>query len=144
MGHDELMTPDEAYRFYEEDEDPRRIFAKFDAGPKSVTSAPSYAKRAPAGTTSIYVQALGLYRELRQRAFPEVSPWDPSRMHWAERNTTPCAIDPDLSYVRCRHVFANQQVRCHHALAEALLRAPSDRGSVHLSLHLQLDPLAAA
>lgn len=71
------MTPDEAYRFYEEDEDPERIFAKFDAGPKSVTSVPTYARRAPASSTSIYVQAIGLYRELRQRALPEVSATGP-------------------------------------------------------------------
>jgi hypothetical protein len=32
------MTPEEARRFYEEDEDdPARVFAKFDAAPKSVT-----------------------------------------------------------------------------------------------------------
>ena len=67
------MTPDEAKRFYEEDEDPKKIFAKFDAGPKSVTTAPGYAEQAPAGNVSIYVQAIGLYRELRRKALPEVS-----------------------------------------------------------------------
>lgn len=77
MGHDDTMTPDEAYRFYEEDEDPGTILAKFDAGPKSVTSVPTYAKRTPASTTSIYVQAIALYRELRQRALPQVSATGP-------------------------------------------------------------------
>jgi hypothetical protein len=67
------MTPDEAARLYEEDEDPRKIFARFDAGPKSVTTSPDYAQQAPAGSVSIYVQAIGLYRELRRKALPEVS-----------------------------------------------------------------------
>jgi hypothetical protein len=67
------MTPDEASRFYEEDEDPKKIFAKFDAGPKGVTTAPGHAGQAPAGNVSIYVQAIGLYRELRRKALPEVS-----------------------------------------------------------------------
>jgi hypothetical protein len=71
------MTPDEAYRFYEEDEDPEKIFAKFDAGPKSVTTAPTYPRRAPASSTYIYVQAVGLYRELRRKALPEVSATGP-------------------------------------------------------------------
>jgi hypothetical protein len=77
MGDDDTMTPDEAYRFYEEDEDPEKIFAKFDAGPKSVTTAPTYAKRAPASSISIYVQARGLYRELQRLALPEVSATGP-------------------------------------------------------------------
>jgi hypothetical protein len=67
------MTPDEANRFYEEDEDPKKIFAKFDAGPKSVTTEPGYVGQVSAGNVSIYVQAIGLYRELRRKALPEVS-----------------------------------------------------------------------
>ena len=67
------MTPDEANRFYEEDEDPEKIFAKFDAGPRGVTTAPTYAGQAPASNVSIYVQAVGLYRELRRNRQPEVS-----------------------------------------------------------------------
>jgi hypothetical protein len=67
------MRPEEAYRFYEEDEDPDKIFAKFDAGPKSVTSVPSYASQAPSGSVSIYIQAKKLYRELRCKAMPRVS-----------------------------------------------------------------------
>jgi len=67
------MTPDEANRFYEDDEDPKKIFAKFDAGPKSVTTAPTYAGQAPASNVSIYVQATGLYRELLCKALPDVS-----------------------------------------------------------------------
>lgn len=31
------MTPDEAGSFYEDDEDPAEVFAKFDAGPHVVT-----------------------------------------------------------------------------------------------------------
>jgi hypothetical protein len=73
MGDDGTMTPDEADRFYEDDEDPDEIFAKFDAGPKSVTTAPTYARQAPASNVSIYVQATGLYRELRRKSLPEVS-----------------------------------------------------------------------
>ena len=67
------MTPDDANSFYEEDEDPKKIFAKFDAGPKSVTMAPGYAGQALAGNVSIYLQATGLYRELRRKVLPEVS-----------------------------------------------------------------------
>lgn len=66
------MTPDEANSFYEEDEDPTKIFAKFDAGPTSVTTAPGDSGQAPAGNV-IYVQATGLYRELRRRELPPVS-----------------------------------------------------------------------
>lgn len=73
MGDDGFMMPDEASRFYEEDEDPQKIFARFDAGPKSVTSTPTYAGPAPASSTSIYFQAAGLYRELRRKALPMVS-----------------------------------------------------------------------
>lgn len=32
-----MMTPEEAASFYEDDEDPREIFARFDAGPHVVT-----------------------------------------------------------------------------------------------------------
>jgi hypothetical protein len=73
MSDDGTMTPDEASSFYEEDEDPKEIFAKFDAGPRSVTTAPGYAGQAPASNESIYVQATGLYRELRRKVLPEVS-----------------------------------------------------------------------
>jgi hypothetical protein len=37
------MTPDEAASFYEEDKDPLKIFAVFDAAPKVVTTRPTYA-----------------------------------------------------------------------------------------------------
>jgi hypothetical protein len=73
MSDDGTMTPDEANSFYEEDEDPKKIFAKFDAGPTSVTRAPGYAGQAPADNVSIYVQATGLYRELRGKVLPQVS-----------------------------------------------------------------------
>jgi hypothetical protein len=71
------MTPDEAASFYEEDEDPRKIFARFDAAPKIVTTRPSYAKRVPDSSAPIYVQARGLYIELRRKAFPKVSATGP-------------------------------------------------------------------
>ena len=77
MRDDGVMTPDEAFDFFEEDEDPQRIFARFDAGPKSVTTTPKYARRAPASSVSIYVQAVSVYRELRRMAFPTVSPAGP-------------------------------------------------------------------
>jgi hypothetical protein len=65
------MTPDEAMRFFETDEDPARIFAAFDAAQKGVTS-PSR-EQALAGRTSIYAVARGLYAGLRQKVLPEVS-----------------------------------------------------------------------
>lgn len=37
------MTPEEAEHFYEDDEDPRKIFAAYDAGPKGITRAPAAA-----------------------------------------------------------------------------------------------------
>jgi hypothetical protein len=77
MGDDGAMTPEEANRFYEDDEDPEKIFAKFDAGPKSVTVTPTYARQAPASSISIYVQAIRLYRELRRRSLPKVSATGP-------------------------------------------------------------------
>lgn len=36
------MTPGEAEGFYEDDEDPREVFARFDAGPHCVTVRPGY------------------------------------------------------------------------------------------------------
>ena len=40
---DDTMTPDEAAGFYEEDEDPQKIFTRFDAAPKVVTPRPTWA-----------------------------------------------------------------------------------------------------
>ena len=77
MGDDGTMTPDEASRFYEDDEDPKKIFAKFDAGPKGVTTPPTPARQASASGVSIYVQVTGMYRELRRKALPKVSPTGP-------------------------------------------------------------------
>ena len=71
------MTPDEAANFYEEDEDPQKIFARFDAAQKIVTARPSYAEQAPATSSSIYVQARALYTELRRKSFPKVSATGP-------------------------------------------------------------------
>jgi hypothetical protein len=67
------MTPDEAANFYEEDEDPQKIFARFDAAPKIITTRPTYAKRGHASSGSTYLQARGLYIELRRKTFPKVS-----------------------------------------------------------------------
>jgi hypothetical protein len=36
------VTPEEAAGFYEDDEDPAEIFARFDAGPHVVTARPGY------------------------------------------------------------------------------------------------------
>jgi hypothetical protein len=36
------MTPEEAAAFCEDDEDPREIFARFDAAPHVVTARPGY------------------------------------------------------------------------------------------------------
>jgi hypothetical protein len=72
------MTPEEAYHFYEEDEDPEKIFAIFDAGPKSVTSPPIYAAWTPGSSITIYKQAAGLYRELKGKMLPRVSASGPA------------------------------------------------------------------
>lgn len=77
MGDDGNMTPEEAERFYEADEDPEEIFAKFAAGHKGVTAAPA-PEQALAGVVSTYVVATGLYGELRRRLLPEVSATGPS------------------------------------------------------------------
>ena len=67
------MTPDEAAGFYEEDEDPQEIFAKFDAAPKVVTTRPTYAGQIPASGAPVYVQARGLIIGLRRKTFPKVT-----------------------------------------------------------------------
>jgi hypothetical protein len=36
------VTPEEARDFYEDDEDPAAVFARFDAGPHVVTARPGY------------------------------------------------------------------------------------------------------
>jgi hypothetical protein len=77
MGDDGSMTPDEASRFYEDDEDPEKIVVRFDAGPKSVTAAPTDARQLGASNVSIYVQVTRLYKELRRKALPEVSATGP-------------------------------------------------------------------
>lgn len=72
------MTPEEAYHFYEEDEDPEKIFAIFDAGPKSVTSPPVYAAWTPGSRIPIYQQAAGLYGELKAKMLRGVSASGPA------------------------------------------------------------------
>jgi hypothetical protein len=71
-GDDGSMTPEEAERFYEADEDPEKIFTAFDAAQKGVTG-PTHARRSSASSVSIYAVARGLYGELRQKLLPEVS-----------------------------------------------------------------------
>jgi hypothetical protein len=71
------MTPEEAERFYEADEDPEEIFAKFDAGRRGVTAAPA-PEQASVRVVSTYAVATGLYGELRRRLLPEVSATGPS------------------------------------------------------------------
>lgn len=36
------MTPEEAGGFYEDDEDPAKVFARFDSGPHGVTVSPGF------------------------------------------------------------------------------------------------------
>lgn len=72
------MTPDEAASFYEEDEDPREVFAWFDAGPHGVTARPvtatSAAVQQPVAVEVVSrVVASGLYGHLRSELLPEVS-----------------------------------------------------------------------
>lgn len=67
------MTPDEAASFYEEDEDPQEIFARFDSAAKIVTARPLQGGQVPVTSSSIYVQARSLYAELRRNTFPKVS-----------------------------------------------------------------------
>lgn len=67
------MTPEEAENFSEEDEDPRAVFAWFDAGPHGVTGRPAAVQQAPAGEVVSRVLASGLYRSLREGLLPAVS-----------------------------------------------------------------------
>lgn len=64
------MTPEQAEQFYEEDEDPKKIFALFDSGEKGVTTAPADVAAFRAASPSAVV---GLWRELRQKHLPKVS-----------------------------------------------------------------------
>jgi hypothetical protein len=73
MGHDGIMTPEQAAQFYETDEDPKKIFAAFDAGDKAVTAAPADAGQPPARSFFTYRIASGVYVELRRKRLPEVS-----------------------------------------------------------------------
>jgi hypothetical protein len=77
VGDNGFMTPDEAANFYEEDEDPREIFARFDAAAKIVTARPPHVGQVPATSSSIYIQARSLYAELRRKTFPKVSATGP-------------------------------------------------------------------
>lgn len=70
VGDDRYMTPEQAAQYYEEDEDPKKIFALFDAGEKGVTTAPADIAAFRAASISAVV---GLWRELRQKRLPKVS-----------------------------------------------------------------------
>ena len=67
------MTPEEAESFYEEDEDPREVFAWFDAGPHGVTARPAAVQQPPAPEVILRVLASGLYGNLRRDLLPDVS-----------------------------------------------------------------------
>jgi hypothetical protein len=67
------MTPEEAENFYEEDEDPREVFAWFDAGPDGVTARPAGVQE-PSSTVALErVVASGLYSHIREDLLPEVT-----------------------------------------------------------------------
>lgn len=74
------MTPEEAANFYEEDEDPREVFAWFDAGqhgvtarPAAVIAHPAAVQQAVAAEVVSRVISSGLYGHLRRELLPEVS-----------------------------------------------------------------------
>jgi hypothetical protein len=67
------MTPEEAERFYEDDEDPQKIFAAFDAAPKGVTAPPAASQQAADARTLARVLSSGLYGGLRSDLLPEVA-----------------------------------------------------------------------
>ena len=67
------MTPEEAECFYEDDEDPQKIFAAFDAASKGVTAPPAAAQQAADARTLARVLSSGLYGRLRNDLLPEVS-----------------------------------------------------------------------
>ncbi len=74
------MTPEEAANFYEEDEDPREVFAWFAAGPHGVTARPALVTAHQAGVQQPVaaevvsrVVASGLYGRLGGELLPEVS-----------------------------------------------------------------------
>ena len=77
MGDDGGMTPEEADRFYEDDEDPEKIFVKFDAAPKGVTAS-LHSTETSLRRKTTYVIAAGLFGELRRRLLPEVTTRGPS------------------------------------------------------------------
>lgn len=70
------MTPEEAANFYEDDEDPEALFAKYDAAPKGITIRPTK-PLLPATQTYpenyIAYSAAGLYGDLRRGLLPESS-----------------------------------------------------------------------
>jgi hypothetical protein len=67
------MTPEEAENFHEEDEDPREVFAWFDAGPHEVTALSAAVQQPTTSEVVSRVLASGLYGSLRQELLPEVS-----------------------------------------------------------------------
>lgn len=69
------MTPEEAANFYEADEDPEDLFAKYDAAPKGITVQPATLIPATQSQPSNYIaySAVGLYADLRRGLLPETS-----------------------------------------------------------------------
>jgi len=74
------MTPDEAANFYEEDEDPREVFAWFDAAPHGLTRRPTVVTAQEAAVQEpvaaevvLRVVASGLYENWHRELLPEVS-----------------------------------------------------------------------
>ncbi|HUA27776.1 MAG TPA: hypothetical protein VMC03_02740 [Streptosporangiaceae bacterium] len=67
------MTPEEAANFYEEDEDPREVFAWFDAESHGVTARPAAIQQPSSAEEVARVVASGLYSRIREDLLPEVT-----------------------------------------------------------------------
>jgi hypothetical protein len=80
------MTPEEAENFYEEDEDPREVFAWFDAGPHGITARPA-ATQQPVVSAEVIsaVMASGLYGQWRQELLPDEVSAAGSNTRWAQQ-----------------------------------------------------------
>jgi hypothetical protein len=79
------MTPEEAENFYEEDEDPREVFAWFDAGPHGVTARPAAAQQPVSAGVLSAVMASGLYGQWRRDLLPDEVSAVGSSTRWAQQ-----------------------------------------------------------
>ncbi len=67
------MTPEEAKDFHEDDEDPQKVFAAFDAGPRGVTARPAGVQQPTSAEMVSRVLSSGLYGRVREELLPEVA-----------------------------------------------------------------------